>query len=209
MVRDLRLLVELKLKEAGVEVSGIRNFWSCAVMPYRIAITACVLLCSMNLQAMEKAAYDRDGNEVIDLVEYARYVLDLHSPPLSHFDENLDGRIEGPEQEQAAEALLELEASVSPCVDDFSVDFPERFMVRASTEDLILFRPRSEDVRRGAMFSLARDLNRSINIASVKGAIIRPINLVDADSEKDARTHWLSRQNCNRGHSSQASIRQS
>ena len=186
---------------------------------FRIAITALFLLYSLNLQAMDKVAYDRDGNEIIDLVEYARYVLDLHSPPLSHFDENLDGRIEGPEQGQAAEALLELEASVSPCVDDFSVDypegqpleefaaqsvtcqlrdedffegdFPERFMVRASTEDLILFRPRSEDVRRGAMFSLARDLNRGLNIASVKGAIIRPVNLVDADAGKDAVRYLL------------------
>ncbi len=185
----------------------------------RIALAACLLLHGLGAHAIEKSAYDRDANEVIDLMEYARYVLDLHSPPLSHFDENLDGRIQGDEQERAAEALLELEARVSPCVDDFSVDypdgqaldafvaqnvtcqlrdedffagdFPERFMVRASTEDLILFRPKSGDVRRGAMFSLARDLNKSSKIASVKGAIIRPVNLVDPATETDAVRYLL------------------
>ena len=70
----------------------------------RTLLTAALLIHALGIQAMEKTAYDRDGNEVIDLVEYARYVLDLHSPPLSHFDENLDGRIEGVEQERAAAA---------------------------------------------------------------------------------------------------------
>jgi hypothetical protein len=185
----------------------------------RILVATALLIHGLGGQAMEKTAYDRNGNEVIDLVEYARYVLDLHSPPLSHFDENLDGRIEGVEQERAAAALQELEASVSPCVDDFSVDypdgqplkdftaqsvtcqlrgedffegdFPERFTVRASTEDLILFRPKSGDVRRGAMFSLARDFNHSVRIASVKGAIIRPVNLVDPGEDKDAVRYLL------------------
>ena len=178
----------------------------------RISLAVCLLIIGPAGQAIEKSAYDRDADGVVNLVEYARYVLDLHSPPLSHFDENLDGLIQGEEQDRAAEALMELEARVSPCVDDFSADypdgqtlesflaqsgtcqlrdddffsgdFPERFMVRASTEDLILFRPRSGEVRRGAMFSLARDLNKSLKIASVKGALIRPINLVDPTEEK-------------------------
>lgn len=181
-------------------------------------VAAGMLLCAMNATGLERADYDRDGDGLIAPIEYARYVLDLHSPPLSRFDENLDGRIEGQEQERATEALLELEGKVSPCVDDFLVDypdgqevedfvaldatcqlrdddffkgeFPERLMVRASTDDLILFRPKSADVRRGALFSFARDLSSSANIASVKGAIIRPINLASPESA-ESRVHYL------------------
>lgn len=181
-------------------------------------VAAGTLVYALNATGLERADYDRDGDGVISPMEYARYVLDLHSPPLSRFDENLDGRIEGQEQERASEALLELEGQVSPCVDDFLVDypdgqevddfvaldnicqlrdddffkgeFPERLMVRASTDDLILFRPKSADVRRGALFSFARDLSSSTNIASVKGAIIRPINLASPDSP-ESRVHYL------------------
>ena len=177
-----------------------------------------MLLTGMRAAAIERADYDRDGDGMISPLEYARYVLDLHSPPLSRFDENLDGRIDGEEQEHVTEALLALEGLVSHCVDDFMVDypagqeiddflalkstcqlreddffkgeFPERLMVRASTDDLILFRPKSADVRRGALFSFARDLGSSSNIASVKGAIIRPINLASAESA-ESRVHYL------------------
>jgi hypothetical protein len=178
-----------------------------------------LLVQCLSAQAADKSRYDLDGNELVDLLEYARYVLDLHSPPLSQFDANLDGRIDGEEQERAAQALGDLEARVSPCVDDFSVDypegqplesfvdqsetcqlrdedffegdFPERFMVRASTEDLILFRPRSGDVRRGAMFSIARDFNKSVRVASVKGAIIRPINLMEPGEDENVVRYLL------------------
>ncbi len=186
--------------------------------PVRPLVAAVALLYCVEAVALDRADYDLDGDGIISPLEYARYVLDLHSPPLSRFDENLDGRIDGEEQERVAEALLELEGQVSPCVDDFLVDypdgqelddfialrntcqlrdedffkgeFPERLMVRASTDDLILFRPKSADVRRGALFSFARDLSSSSNIASVKGAIIRPINLADPESEQ-ARVHYL------------------
>ena len=46
------------------------------------------------------------------------------------------------------------------------------------------------DVRRGALFSFARDLSSSANIASVKGAIIRPINLASPDSP-ESRVQYL------------------
>jgi hypothetical protein len=177
----------------------------------KLALAGLLMAAAAASTALDKASYDRDGSDAIELLEYARYVLDLHSPPLSSFDANLNGRIDGAELNTASDALMSLEADVSPCVDDFSVDypsgqaldefvlqpqtcqlrdenffegdFPERMMVRASTEDLILFRPKSADVRRGAMFSFAHDLNKSINVASIKGALIRPINLVDEDDE--------------------------
>ncbi len=166
----------------------------------------------------DKPAYDRDGNEVIDTVEYAKYVLDLHSPPLSRFDENLDGRIDGSELETASTALGELEGRVSGCVEDFMVDYPdgqdlasfvaqasicdlrppvaegveipERLMVRSSTEDLVIFKPSGQDTRKGALFSFARNVGSGQDVASIQGSIFRPINLARGPENAD-KIHYL------------------
>ncbi len=169
--------------------------------------------------ALEKQSYDQNGNQVIETVEYAKYVLDLHSPPLSRFDANLDGRISGEELEAASVALGELEGRVSGCVEDFMVDYPEgqdldaflaqksicvlhasdeqlgieipeRIMVRSSTEDLVIFKPKGQETRKGALFSFARDVGSSENVASIQGSIFRPINLARGAAQED-RIHYL------------------
>lgn len=171
-----------------------------------LSILVCITM-PYSLYAVEISSYDSDRNGFICPEEFKKFIVDSNSKPVSTFDKNGNGLIDGEELVELNESMLKTHEKTKRYTSDYKncmpislvakkydADDKEKYsksnvfersglLIRESYEEITFTGKAKPSLKvQGALISYTKDNNNSSSSITAKGAILRPITFEGRDS---------------------------